>query len=215
MDVLLDLVVDQRRHHWRHWPSASGAVPGSQGTSNEDENRHAAVDIEQEDSVPKIEQAGVTQHSQLICLLEQPALPLHAMGNFDAPAKNMQQTDSTAQHSTQSGYRQRTADSEGDIKNQSALASVEIIIASAQQHSSATQSMRHTSTAAPAQRCLQEKIESAWRTELREKIARGIEKRDDGNRLADGEGQGDARTVIGVSLDLAATHSASLWTWSM
>ncbi|EJD06117.1 uncharacterized protein FOMMEDRAFT_153490 [Fomitiporia mediterranea MF3/22] len=81
--------------------------------------------------------------------------------------------------------------------------------------------MRHTSTAAPAQRvaktlrtqlalrkvterlrsCYQrprEKIESAWRTELREKIARGIEKRDDGNRLADGEGQGDARTVIGL-----------------
>ncbi|EJD08426.1 uncharacterized protein FOMMEDRAFT_151283 [Fomitiporia mediterranea MF3/22] len=97
--------------------------------------------------------------------------------------------------------------------------------ASAQQHSSATQSMRHTSTAAPAQRiaktlrtqlalrkvterlrsCYQrprEKIESAWRTELREKIARGIEKRDDGNRLADGEGQGDCSDPWRESLDV-------------
>ncbi|EJD01932.1 uncharacterized protein FOMMEDRAFT_157073 [Fomitiporia mediterranea MF3/22] len=180
---MLSTSVEQYSCSFTWWPARSSAAAssslassaigirscprGGQGVSDEEGNRHAAVDIEQEDSVPKIEQA-----------------------------------------------------------------------ASAQQHSSATQSMRHTSTAAPAQRvaktlrtqlalrkvterlrsCYQrprEKIESAWRTELREKIARGIEKRDDGNRLADGEGQGDARTVIGVSLDLAVTHGASLWTWTM
>ncbi|EJD06116.1 uncharacterized protein FOMMEDRAFT_153489 [Fomitiporia mediterranea MF3/22] len=127
---MLSTSVEQYSCSFTWWPARSSAAAssslassaigigscprGRQGVSDEEGNRHAAVDIEQEDSVPKIEQADDhcyvhrTQHSQLISLLEQPVLPLHAMGNFDAPAKNMQQTDSA----------QPTADSEGDIKNQ-------------------------------------------------------------------------------------------------
>ncbi|EJD00085.1 uncharacterized protein FOMMEDRAFT_159697 [Fomitiporia mediterranea MF3/22] len=163
---MLSTSVEQYSCSFTWWPARSSAAAssslvlsaigigsctrGCQGASDEEGNRHAAVDIEQEDSVPKIEQA-----------------------------------------------------------------------VSAQQRSGATRSMRHTSTAAPAQSvakklrtqlalrrvtellrsCYQrprEKMESVWRTELREKIAQGKEKRDDGNRLADGEGQGDAHTIIGV-----------------
>ncbi|EJC97346.1 uncharacterized protein FOMMEDRAFT_163830 [Fomitiporia mediterranea MF3/22] len=156
MDVLLDHVVDVVASSLLASSAIGiGSCPrGSQGASDEEGNRHAAVDVEQEGSVPKIEQVGVRtgtqdtqqnslerteddhcyvhriQHSQLICLLEQPILSLHAMGNFDAPAKNMQQTDRAAQHTEWL----LTADSrqQGRHKNKYALASVEIIIASTQ-----------------------------------------------------------------------------------
>ncbi|EJC99074.1 uncharacterized protein FOMMEDRAFT_161306 [Fomitiporia mediterranea MF3/22] len=165
-----------------------GSCPrGGQGASDEEGNRHAAVDVEQEGRVPKIEQNGLerteddhcyvhrTQHSKLICLLEQPVLPLHAMGNFDAPAKNMQQTDSAAQHTEWLP----TADSEGDIKkigvslrrnNYTPAQSVAKKLRTQLALRKVTERLRS------CYRRPREKIESAWRTELREKIARGKEK---------------------------------------
>ncbi|EJD03474.1 uncharacterized protein FOMMEDRAFT_156884 [Fomitiporia mediterranea MF3/22] len=96
--------LQQRRRCWCHWPSASGVAPGAVRA------RQTKKGIDMPPLTLSRKVNGLehteddhcyihrTQYSQLICLLEQPVLSLHAVANFDAPAKNMQQTVSTAQH---------------------------------------------------------------------------------------------------------------------